>query len=72
MVEKLWPNDHNVYMEVQHAITFDPKLQIEPLFLQKAPCDQEIPNRTLPCMDRYEIRMHQCIAHFGHAHLIMI
>jgi hypothetical protein len=37
-------------MEVQHGITFDPKLQIGPLFLQNAPCDQEIPNQPLPCM----------------------
>ena len=50
MVEKLWPKDHNVYMKVQHGITFDPQLQIESLFLQNAPCDQEIPNQPLPCM----------------------
>ena len=50
MVKKLWSNDHKACMEVQHAITFDPKLQIGPLFLQHAPYDQYFPNQTLHCM----------------------
>ena len=52
MVEKLWPNDHKVYMEVQHGITFDSKLQIGPLFLQNACLDQYFPNESLPCMEK--------------------
>ena len=63
MVEKLWPNDHKVCMEVQNAITFDPKLQIGPLFLQNAPCDQYFPNESLPFMKEAHMITcsHMCI-----------
>jgi hypothetical protein len=50
MVEKLWSKDDKVHMEVQSGITFAPKLQIGPLFLQHAPYDQYFPNQTLHCM----------------------
>ena len=52
MVEKLWPNDHKVCMEVQSDITFDSKLQFGPFFLQNTPHDQCFSNEALPCIER--------------------
>ena len=57
LVEKLWPNDHKVCMEVQHGITFDSKLQIGPLFLQNACLDQYFPNQPLHCMKKVHMIM---------------
>ena len=61
MVKKIWPNDHNVYMEVQHAITFDPKLQNESLFLHIASHDLYFPNLSLHCMKKYHMIIWPCM-----------